>query len=193
MIWGLKGRKGLNIRKKAIFVLGGIRSGKTRYAIEKIKAYGKNIVYIATNIFYDDEMKKRIALHKTLRPKEWRTIEEGKDLIGILNGIVCDGTIIDCLGVFVTNLMMDGVLNGDIESELKNLANAIVKAPFPIILVSNDVGCSIVPENPLGRRFCDLMGIANQIMAEKLNSVVFLHAGIPIIIKGGNENVRRNH
>ncbi len=171
---------------KIIFVFGGARSGKSRYALELAKKYRKKTVFIATATALDDEMKERIRLHKVSRPKGWGLIEEPVNLSDTVLGLkpIYDAAIIDCVGLWVSNLLMANVKDGDIEKRIKELGANIRKAKTDIvIIVSNEVGEGIVPGDPLSRRFRDLVGLANQIIAAKADEVIMMKAGIPVKIK----------
>ena len=171
--------------KKFIFILGGARSGKSSYAVELAKRLNKKTVFIATCISFDEEMKERIKMHKTLRPKEWDLIEEGKDISSVLAGFKNKYKVIliDCLGMWLSNLLLDGLKDKEIEKEVFKLINSISKLKGVTIIVSNEVGTGIVPDNPLARKFRDLLGIVNQVMAKNADEVIFMQSGIPVIIK----------
>jgi adenosylcobinamide kinase/adenosylcobinamide-phosphate guanylyltransferase len=171
--------------EKFILILGGARSGKSRYAVELAKKLKKKVVFIATATSSDREMEERIKLHKVSRPRHWKLIEEKKDISSILPKLRSkhEVVLIDCLGLLVSNLLVEGLEDKEIEKRIKQLISAILKARLITILVSNEVGCGIVPDNPLARRFQDLIGFANQMMAEKANEVIFMQSGIPIKIK----------
>ena len=168
------------------FILGGARSGKSRYAAEIAKNLRKNTVFIATATALDEEMKERIRLHKISRPKEWDLIEEPMNLSGVILGLktIYDVAIIDCVGLWVSNLLMANMEDRAIERRIKELTTSILKAKAGlIIIVSNEVGGGIVPGDPLSRRFRDLVGLANQIIAAKADEVIMIQAGIPVKIK----------
>ena len=171
--------------KRFIFILGGARSGKSRYAVKMAKEFKKKVIFIATATADDKEMSKRIKLHRRSRPRHWKVIEEGKNIGPVLSGL--DGkdsvVLIDCLGLLVSNLLADNLKDAEIEKKLKALAAKITKAKFTIILVSNEVGGGIVPDNPLARRFRDIVGLANQTFARCTDEVIFMRAGIPVKIK----------
>ena len=171
---------------KFIFILGGARSGKSRYAVELAKRFKKKTAFIATASSPDKEMRKRIKLHRALRPREWKLIEEGKDISAILSKLEgkYEVILIDCLGLFVSNLFAGNLEDKKIEMRIKRLIKAILKAGFTTILVSNEVGSGIVPQNALARRFRDLVGLANQMLASKADRVVFMQTGIAQTIKG---------
>ena len=171
---------------KFIFILGGARSGKSRYAVDQAKTMKKKTAFIATAVFSRGEMTERIALHKKSRPRDWKVIEEGKDISGALSrlngnyGVV----LMDCLGLWVSNLLMENLSDKDIEKRTKKIIKTIQGAQGTTIVVSNDVGSGIVPENALARRFRDVLGFSNQMMAKNADEVIFMQAGIPIKIKG---------
>ena len=171
---------------KMTFILGGARSGKSRYAAEIAKNLRKNTVFIATATALDEEMKERIRLHKISRPKEWDLIEEPMNLSGVILGLktIYDVAIIDCVGLWVSNLLMANITDKAIEKRIKELTPSIFKAKTSlVIIVSNEVGGGIVPGDPLSRRFRDLVGLANQIIAAKADEVIMMQAGIPVKIK----------
>ena len=176
--------------KKLILILGGARSGKSSYAVEMAKEFKKKVVFIATAACCDEEMAKRIALHKNSRPKQWGLIEEGKDVASILPGLKdkYEVVLIDCLGLLVSNLLADDLTDEEIEKRIKKLVEAIEKINVTTIIVSNEVGSGIVPMNALARRFRDLLGLSNQMIAKKADEVVFMRAGIPVIIKDGQKD-----
>lgn len=171
--------------KKFIFILGGARSGKSSYAVELAKSFGGKVAFIATANPLDKEMKKKIKLHKLSRPKNWKTVEESRNIISALSQLESKYEIIliDCLGLLISNLMADGLKDREIEKVIKSTISNITKLNSIIILVSNEVGNGIVPENPLARRFRDLLGLTNQMIAKKADEVIFLQSGIPITIK----------
>ena len=171
---------------KMIFVFGGARSGKSRYAAELAKKLGKNTVFIATATALDEEMKERIRLHKISRPKTWSLIEEPKNLSGVILGLkpAYSVAIIDCLGLWISNLLMANIKDRSIEKSVEELTCSISKAKAGlIIIVSNEVGGGIVPGDPVSRRFRDLAGLANQIIAARADEVIVMQAGIPVKIK----------
>jgi adenosylcobinamide kinase/adenosylcobinamide-phosphate guanylyltransferase len=175
--------------KRFILILGGARSGKSRYAVKLAKEFSSRkklrVAFIATATWQDQEMKGRIRLHKTQRPRKWKLIEEGKDISACLSKL--EGryqvVIIDCLGFFISNLLMNNSKDKEIEKRIKALIDTIKRVKHIVILVSNEVGSGVVPTNPLARRFRDLLGLANQRLAKKADEVIFLQAGIPLKLK----------
>ncbi len=173
--------------KKFIFIIGGARSGKSSCAVKLANRLGRNVVFIATAVPGDAEMRKRIKLHKASRPKHWKLIEEGTDVDSVLHGLSNKYSVIliDCLGLLISNLLAENLKDKEIEKKIKKLIAAASKADSNIILVSNEAGMGIVPDNPLARRFRDLAGLANQMIARSADEVIFMQAGIPIRAKGG--------
>ena len=173
--------------KRLILILGGARSGKSSYVVELAKRLSKRVVCIATAISPDEEMKERIKIHKSLRPRQWKVIEEGKDISSVLPKLKgkYEVVLIDCLGLLVSNLLADNLEDKEIVVRIEKLIDSILQVKLTTILVSNEVGGGIVPDNLLARRFRDLLGLANQMIARNADEVIFMQAGIPLRIKGG--------
>ena len=165
-------------------ILGGARSGKSRHAEGLVAASGLQPVYLATGQAFDGEMRERIAGHQARRPPPWRTVEEPLALAQALAREAAPdrALLVDCLTLWVTNLMM---AERDAEAEFAALA-AVLARPLPgrVVLVSNEVGLSIVPENPMARRFRDLAGLLHQEIARIADEVCFVAAGLPLTLKG---------
>ena len=170
---------------KFIFILGGARSGKSAYALNLAKARSRKVIYIATAQAGDSEMKDRISQHKAARPRYWKTIEEPLDLIAVLKKQKhrFEVIIIDCLTLYLSNLMHKGLTQGAIIKRIKDVAGYIKATKEAVIVISNEVGLGIVPENKLAREFRDIAGLANQIMAKAADEAVFIQAGIPVKLK----------
>lgn len=169
-------------------VLGGVRSGKSNLALSIAKKSGKKTAFIATNMFKDKEMKNRIKLHRLLRPKNWVTIEEGYNLEKSLlkADCSCKNILIDCIGIYISNLMHKRKSDEEIVENIESFIKKAFKSKFKsIYIVSNEVGSGIVPVSKLGRRFRDILGLVNQIIAKNSNKVYFTIAGIPLEIKDG--------
>jgi len=175
--------------KKLIFILGGARSGKSSYAVELAKELSERVAFIATAASLDEEMKKRIKMHKASRPRHWKVIEESKNISSILPKLndKYEVVIIDCMGLLISNLLVGNLKDREIEKKIKAAIDTIQKSKLTAILVSNEAGMGIVPDNLLARRFRDLLGLVNQIAAKKADEVIFMQSGIPIGIKGGRE------
>lgn len=172
---------------KNTLVLGGCRSGKSSYAqelAESVSTTGR--YYIATCVPYDSEMEERVGRHQADRDNTWTTIETPVNISeSILDaGKSASVILVDCLTLWVTNLLMADKSEADILLEVEILAGALQSSACPVILVSNEVGAGIVPENSLARQFRDIAGFVNQKVAASVPDVFFTAAGIPIKIKG---------
>lgn len=184
------------LKPRHILVTGGTRSGKSEFAESLAGSLVGNVVYLATAAAYtainDEEMNLRIAKHQQRRPLQWLTVEEPINLHEILLKYQTGYTIIlDCLTIYISNLLFTTevpVAEADREIFIKNrladLAEIINSSDANIIIVSNEVGWGIVPENKLARVFRDLAGIANQIIAGACSEVYLVVSGIPVKIKG---------
>lgn len=171
---------------KIIFILGGARSGKSTFAVKLAKESGKKkIAFIATGQALDEEMKKRIMLHKKVRPVNFKTFEEPRDIEGLLRKITgkFDLIIIDCLTLFVSNLLLKKYKEEEIYKKMGGILALLNKMNAKTIIISNEVGLGIVPGSKLGRDFRDIAGKVNQLTAQKVNNVFFMVSGIPWRIK----------
>jgi adenosylcobinamide kinase/adenosylcobinamide-phosphate guanylyltransferase len=164
-------------------VLGGARSGKSRYAEALVRDAGGGI-YLATAQALDDEMAARIARHRAERGNAWTTIEEPLELAAALERSAQAGRpiLVDCLTLWLSNLM--GTERA-VERETARLITVLKTLPVPVVLVSNEVGLGIVPDNALARAFRDEAGRLNQAVAAAAGRVVLLAAGLPLVLKGG--------
>ncbi|MBB6222422.1 bifunctional adenosylcobinamide kinase/adenosylcobinamide-phosphate guanylyltransferase [Rhizobium leguminosarum] len=167
----------------ATFVLGGARSGKSRFAENIVTATGLERHYIATGRAWDDEMQARIDQHKADRGPSWTTHEEPLDLAERLAAIDGEGRaiLVDCLTLWLTNLMMDG---RDIAAQSAALATWLPRGKARLVFVSNEVGLGIVPDNRMARDFRDHAGRLHQMIAAKAAEVYFIAAGLPLKMKG---------
>jgi adenosylcobinamide kinase/adenosylcobinamide-phosphate guanylyltransferase len=163
-------------------VLGGARSGKSRHAEGLVTAAPSPWIYVATAQAFDDEMTTRIAQHRSWRAEGWRTVEAPFDLAGVIAAQADSGhaMLIDCLTLWLSNVMLDG---RDVEAACNALVDALATATGPIVVVSNEVGLGIVPDNALARRFRDAQGRLNQEIAARADRVVLMAAGLPLILK----------
>ncbi|AUG54782.1 bifunctional adenosylcobinamide kinase/adenosylcobinamide-phosphate guanylyltransferase [Thalassospira marina] len=163
-------------------ILGGARSGKSKFAEDMVIAAGGG-TYIATGRAWDDEMADRIAHHKQRRGPLWATIEEPHDLCGVLERLdqQSEGPVlVDCLTLWLTNLMIG---EHDIEAEIERLCALLPRLALPVLLVSNEVGFGIVPENAMARAFRDHAGRLHQRIAALSRQVTLVVAGIPMSVK----------
>lgn len=171
---------------KITFIFGGVRSGKSTYAVELAKETGKKVSFIATCLHPDKEMRRRIEIHKQKRPKDWKTFEEFKDISTLLKKISHNSKviIIDCLTLFISNLLTEGLNDNNIENKINKMLETLKSEKCKSIIVSNEVGLGIVPRNKLARRFRDLSGKINQIVIREADNVFFMLSGLPLKIKG---------
>jgi len=172
--------------REIILFIGGARSGKSRLAQAEAERRPGNLIYIATAEGLDDEMRERIARHQADRDARWRTIDCPIDLPATIAREGVEGTVllIDCLTLWLSNLMLGG---HDIAAATAALAEALAIARGPVILVTNEVGLGIVPENALARRFRDEAGFMNQSIAASAGTVTFVVAGLTIGFKSASK------
>jgi len=171
----------MNTLAPVTLVLGGARSGKSRYAEGLVEAEGGGI-YIATAQAWDSEMTVRIEKHRARRGDLWKTLEAPTDLVGALTSKACRGkaVLVDCLTLWLSNLMMG---HHDIEREVAMLCAALPSLDARVVFVSNEVGLGIVPENAMARQFRDHAGNTHQQIAQIADRVVFVAAGLPMTMK----------
>jgi len=162
-------------------VLGGARSGNSRFAEDLLTRLPAPWLYIATAQALDDEMQARIAHHRARRPDGWETVEVPLDLAPALDAVAQGRPVlIDCLTLWLSNLLLAG---RDVEAETDRLAATLARARGPWVVVANEVGLGIVPDNPLARRFRDAAGRLNQRAAAAADRVVLTVAGLPVEVK----------
>ncbi len=173
--------------KKVTFVVGGCRSGKSGHAQKVAEAASSTRrVYIATCIPHDEEMEERVARHRNDRDGNWRTVEAPIELPDAVTAAAENGNVVlvDCLTLWTTNLLLSPEASPHINRYTERLIDALDRSGCPVILVSNEVGAGIVPENRLARLFRDVMGTVNQRIAAVADEVIWTVAGIPVTIKG---------
>jgi len=164
---------------RSALILGGARSGKSRHAERLVEAMAPPWIYVATAQAFDAEMAERIEIHKARRKAPWRTIEAPLEVAAALEESA-GPVLVDCLTLWLTNLMLANI---DIAPEVEALASALEKARHPVVLVSNEVGLGIVPDNELARAFRDEQGRLNQAIAARADRVVLMVAGIAMVVK----------
>lgn len=201
-----------------IFITGGARSGKSSFANSLAKKLSKDVVYFATCQSKDKEMQKRIRLHRAKRAKNWKTIEEPKEIDKVLSNLTVRHNpstslrttlrrglrlnsvespqgrsplmvrhssplvLLDCLTLLISNLMLDGASERKILSKINKSLKILKQKKLNAIIVSNEVGMGIVPDNSLGREFRDLQGQVNQMVAKNADKVYLLVSGIAVEI-----------
>jgi len=170
-----------------ILITGGCRSGKSRHALELAQQVkGNHKTFIATCVPQDDEMHQRVERHKAERDPRWQTIEEPVMIADALtkHQASSDVILVDCLTLWMNNLLMASEDFKMLENRIQQLTQALQHAACTVILVSNEVGSGIVPENRLARLFRDAAGLVNQRVAACADKVIWMVAGIPVVIKG---------
>ena len=182
--------------KVTFFVIGGCKSGKSRYALDladKISAdessegtsSAGSKIFLATSVPTDSEMEERVAAHKRERGENWLTIEEPVSIAEVIKeySTKADVILVDCLTLWISNLLYKDYDKEKIIKYVQKLVKSVDNAECSVILVSNEVGAGIVPENKLARMFRDISGITNQEVAKAVTRVVWTIAGIPVNIK----------
>ncbi len=172
----------LMTQPRSTLILGGARSGKSTHGESLAEAHKGPLVYIATAQAYDGEMTTRIAAHVARRGPAWRTVEEPLELAEAIVAADQDGSfiLVDCITLWLTNVLLG---EHDITAHTARLLEVVAGCNGPLVLVSNEVGLGIVPENALARRFRDEAGVLNQKLAQVAERVVLVTAGLPLQLK----------
>ena len=166
-------------------VLGGARSGKSRHALELAARHGGRVAFLATARARDSDMAARIARHRAERPAGWTTLEEAQDVVaaGRRAAATHDLLVVDCVTVWVANLMERGDDDAAVLAAADGLADLVRARLLSTVIVSNEVGEGVHPPTELGRRFRDLLGFANQRLASAADHVTLMVAGLPLAVK----------
>ena len=166
-------------------ILGGARSGKSRFALEEAREHGGAVAFLATARAVDDEMAARIARHRSERPPRWITLEEPHDVVaaGRRAAASHDLLVIDCATIWVANLMERGDEDAAVLAAADDMAKLMRERLVSTIVVSNEVGEGVHPTTAVGRRFQDLLGFVNQRLAAAADRVTLMVAGLPLIVK----------
>jgi adenosylcobinamide kinase/adenosylcobinamide-phosphate guanylyltransferase len=178
------------LAKQIILLLGGARSGKSRYAQQLAGQLGDKVLFVATGEALDEEMQARIIEHKKNRPESWRTLEIPTGIGKAIEKVIGDAevVVIDCLTLLISNLLHDEPDYPEAEkrvtSEINELIAAMDRLDASFIIVSNEVGMGLVPETKLGRIYRDLLGKANQLLASHATEVYLMVACLPVRVKG---------
>jgi adenosylcobinamide kinase/adenosylcobinamide-phosphate guanylyltransferase len=182
------------MNQRLIFLLGGARSGKSRYAEMWARKHGKHVLFVATAQAFDDDMRERIAHHRASRPEHWHTLEASLNVGAAIAEAFENGTydtvVLDCITLMASNalLMLDETCtqqeaNDTILAEVDDLLTAYQHTHATWLVISNEVGMGIVPPTTLGRLFRDALGWANQRIAVAADEVLLLVAGLPWSLK----------
>ena len=167
---------------KLTLVLGGAASGKSAFAEGLAKRSGRGLIYLATAQIFDDEMCEKVQKHKEMRGEGWRTHEAPMDLGPAIGGVTGDDVVLlDCATMWLSNHLL---AESDLTRAEADLTAALQGSKAPIIVVSNEVGLSVVPDNQLARRFQNAQGRLNQSLASRAGLVVNVMAGLPQVLKG---------
>ncbi|HUY87839.1 MAG TPA: bifunctional adenosylcobinamide kinase/adenosylcobinamide-phosphate guanylyltransferase [Pirellulales bacterium] len=163
-------------------ITGGAASGKSLRSLRLASAWGPKILFVATCVPRDDEMRAKVAAHQAQRPATWQTVEATRGLgEAFRDGF--DGAVVDCLTLLVSQLLVEHAPDAEIYREVGDLCQAARRASYPVAVVTNEVGCGLVPEHPLGRRFRELAGRCNQLAASLADEVELVVSGIPLKVK----------
>lgn len=170
---------------RLILITGGVKSGKSSFAVSVASREEKNTVFVATAKPTDEEMKEKIEEHKRSRPPSWRTVEINRNLLDEVKELKGDILLIDCITLYISQKLSSKriVEEKGVLKEISELAKWAKKKFSTSIFVTNEVGSGVVPETFLGRTFSEVLGRANQILTKEANEVYFLVAGIPLKIK----------
>jgi adenosylcobinamide kinase / adenosylcobinamide-phosphate guanylyltransferase len=179
------------MKSATTLVMGGCKSGKSSYALELANGIAADEsrpgrkIFLATSVPTDSEMEERVEAHKKERGENWQTFEEPVAIAQAIkeNSIKADVILVDCLTLWISNLLYKDYDKANIFKEVQKLVESVDSAECPVVLVSNEVGAGIVPENKLARVFRDIAGLTNQEIAKAVKNVVWTIAGIPVNIK----------
>jgi adenosylcobinamide kinase / adenosylcobinamide-phosphate guanylyltransferase len=172
--------------RSIVLVGGGARSGKSTFALARARALGARRLFVATARRYDEDFGARIDRHRVERGDDFTTVEEPVDVAGVLAGAVgFDVAVVDCLTLWLSNLLLDGVPPDEIEARVEALAGALARAPCHVVLVTNEVGMGLHPDTALGRIFRDLAGRTHQRLARAAGEVHLAVLGMIVRLKPG--------
>lgn len=166
-------------------VLGGVKSGKSRFAEQCAADRSDAVCYVATAQALDDEMRDRIARHQQQRPVHWRVCEEPLDIAAALASARRELVLVDCLTLWMSNVLSRGSSYNDVRAAGEQLVSAVARFEGDLILVSNETNMGVTPVNALARQYCDAMGRLHQELASHCDEVVLVLAGLPLHLKGG--------
>ncbi|HEV3344161.1 MAG TPA: nicotinate-nucleotide--dimethylbenzimidazole phosphoribosyltransferase [Pirellulales bacterium] len=163
-------------------ITGGAASGKSTRALRLASGFGPRVLFIATCVPRDDEMRAKVARHQAERPATWQTVEATRSLRDLFREGF-DGAVVDCLTLLLSQLLVDQTPDAAIYDEIRSLCEAARRASYPVVIVTNEVGAGVVPEHPLGRRFREVAGRCNQLAASLAHEVEWVVCGTPVKVK----------
>jgi adenosylcobinamide kinase/adenosylcobinamide-phosphate guanylyltransferase len=180
------------VRLVKILIIGGARSGKSRFAVELALKLGGRVLFVATAVAGDEEMRQRIEEHQRARPSAWRTLEVtthvGSQISQQIGG--AQVVIVDCITLLVNNILSQysprtaaSIMEQKVTGEINELVECINHTDASFIIVTNEVGTGLVPANRVGRLYRDLLGKTNQLLAQQVDEVYLMVAGLPVQIK----------
>ncbi|MBM3925257.1 MAG: bifunctional adenosylcobinamide kinase/adenosylcobinamide-phosphate guanylyltransferase [SAR202 cluster bacterium] len=183
------------MKGELVLVTGGVRSGKSAFAQSMAEKSEGKVLFVATAQELDKDMWERIRRHRESRPREWATLEEPLDVAGALRRWKggCDFVLLDCVTLWVTNLLLRDE-DGPEESVLGPVHDVLEwrrRMSVSMVLVTNEVGMGVVPANTISRRFSDLLGKANQMLAGASDRVYLMVSGLPVQVKPGMDTKSR--
>lgn len=168
-----------------LLLVGGVRSGKSRLAVQMASRSGGEVVVIATAEARDEEMEQRIARHRAERPADWTTLEEPLDLAGAL-GSAPEGSfvVVDCLTLWVSNLIHKGLSDDEVVDRAREATRMAADHGGSVVVVTNEVGSGVIPDSDLGRRYCNVLGAVNAAWAEAADRTALVVAGKVLPLQG---------
>lgn len=172
---------------EALLINGGCRSGKSALAVRWAEAQAPQRIFLATATIHDEEMRRRVQRHQRERGAGWQTLECPLSPLTVLKELGRESpcaAVLDCVTLWLSNLLVRGASDAEIFSAVDSLAAWLRQPPVPVAVVTNEVGMGIVPPSPLGRRFRDLAGEANQKLAAACQHVLLVSCGLPLVLKG---------
>lgn len=162
-------------------ITGGASSGKSTYACRRAAEAGARVLYVATCVARDDAMRAKVKRHQAERPASWQTCERARGVADAL-GTGYDAAVVDCLTLLISQMLVEGRSEPEIQAEIEALAAA--RPGYPVYVVTNEVGAGVIPANELARSFAVLQGRANQLVAARADAVVWMVSGLPLAVKG---------
>jgi adenosylcobinamide kinase/adenosylcobinamide-phosphate guanylyltransferase len=169
--------------RRLVLVTGGVRGGKSTYALERVRSGSQSVLFVATAIPNDSELRERIKKHKVERPDTWRTVEATEGVLGAHLAGDEGALILDCLTLYVGRRLTEGVPPESIIDEVEEAADLMSERFSLAVIVTNEVGWGVIPDNELARAYSEVLGKANQVIADRADEVMLMVSGIPVKVK----------